>query len=396
MIKYSLLVKELKKHNIVRRLEIAKIAVEAGLWALTFIFGLSFFITFVMSPDAVKIPIAWLYIILAASVLFCSYNIFFFAFVSKLTKSQALNKDDEIDGVILDLSSKINKHKVRIIWLICGVVIAVSLLVSTVIVKISVNNLSVLKRIVNVSYLLPLLFCIAGSELMRIAVPKKGVKEQIDFLKAHFMKQYGFTEDQVMDKTLDASVDAFLVENNKKIMAEMYRDKKLKMKRAVCLIISFLPILACFILLMIFFMDYIFDGKREMLLYSGIGFSAMFAFLYVALFTFISVQNIWQRKFFNSESEKYKYHLEMLDETVKHIKRLCLILSVAFSAAVLLGGGVFLIVGAPFVEALTYGLLIGSAAIFITMIVTGLTLTRNHRKKLRAIAAKMVAVTDPL
>ncbi|MCL2751523.1 MAG: hypothetical protein FWE62_02070 [Firmicutes bacterium] len=346
-----------------------------------------------MRGNPSRIHIAWVLMILTATIVYCSYRIFFGGLVSKIIKNQSLNAEDEIDAAIISFGFRDQFHaftRKQLFCLIGGGATAVSVLALIIIAKtLSLPNIQAVSMAMSMGPGLAAGFSILGSDAIRMSLPKKESAEKIEMLTAYFMRQNGNTEAHIKETVWNASKDDFLITENNRIRSLMYPGSKLKKNRTIGTLICMLPFFIGIIPLVYFFMDYVFGGKRESLYLAGTSFVAMFILTGITVFVSFILAQRKQRDFLNTDQETYKYHLELLNEKTKHFKRLFLIIFAAFSAATAIGCGVFLLAHTLLLEALTYGLLIGFAAAYIALMRTSMTLTRKYNQKIRAVTDKM-------
>jgi len=400
IIKYSILFKDLKSHNKVKRLEIIKSIIEVMLFLAIFLFMCRFM--YAMVPvlgergENATIHRAWAYVLFLTNIIYFAYNFYFIETIKKLRKNQTLNKDSEIETAIISHDKRVNFDKLymrKMLLLSTGAVLVVFMLsimiTGRVLFYLDLREslaAAVINTILSYGVMLPQLFAIFSLDVLRFSsIPKKDDSKQIDFLTVYFHKKNGLTDEEV-DVKMYGSV---VVENDKKIRSEIYPAKKTKRNLIIILLIIIPPFLAGAMGSVVFLGLYLLKGKAEHFHFALIIFVAIFILSFIALPIIKLIDRNKLKSFFEADKDKYSYHLELHYEKQKHFKLCCLIFLASFTVAAVIGTSIFWAAGTTFVGALAYGLGIGLGAIVAAMNIIKFTLTRKHHKKASVIAAKI-------
>ena len=388
---YHLVIKHPLDRQKVKKLEKIKLIIEAAFLVFLFSFTIGLMISALVTSDTLSV--AWLYIAVILSIICFPYNIFFYTKLKKIVKNQSLDETNQIDLAIKNLSNALNIKKIKL-FCIVGIsmtIVGVSMWIAYSFLRNAEAHQSIM-AVLNIatimSIMLPMPFLFLAYASIQYKVSKKEIKNDISMLIAFFMTESGVSKDKIKDKILDDLLD----KEDDKIRNEMKKDKAIKRNWIIGGILCCLPFVIGFVPMMFFVFDgWVFsdENTRNSLFIAGIIFVSMFVVAGLATFVFILFYQKWKENFLQRDLEKYKHHIEINKIRTKHYKIVALILSVTFVVVSILSGGLLLLV-VPFLEALTYGILIGFVAIYIAWAVINFTLLgKDIKVELRELAEKI-------
>ncbi|MCL2848128.1 MAG: hypothetical protein FWE13_05225 [Firmicutes bacterium] len=451
-IKRQLLIKNLDEHKRIALLEKIKLGVSIALGVLFQICGIAILVNVARSDFGYGyshgIHIAWVYAGSIIHIIGYSFFIFFNNAVMKYIKNQTLDEENEIDIVILCMQSMVDLKKERrfdIVGLIFSV-LALLIAITFSIISRQYFYDGIFSLVFN-----GVLFVVFGIAMVWATIktivpftPKedKSSKEDsedeeddsesededddegepiIDILTNHFARLRGVDESYFRNKELDRLIESEdekiskameeeTIKENEEYIKELgkkgNKNKKAKSVLEWILIVLMFGIIGISILLFFssgFFVLFAvlmgaFNYPRERIFIAMIVLSlSVIVFSISLLFSHTIPEKKSEITFLQSNLEKYSLHLELYKIRNKIIYKRLLIILASFIGLVTITMLLFLwnLIGysVPFLEAIAYGLLIGTLTPFFTAF--GIQMLkgedgriRNH-KSVRAIAEKI-------
>lgn len=390
---YSLLIKEVSAHNKVAKLARVRVII---FWLLAI-----FSIIFLLINNGIDkfndiATIISSIIFLSIAVAAVVYQIWFYMYVDRLRKLQSFS-NDEIDDTFIELNKKYTIHNTRVkkallITIILGVVLFIASMIFLFVgielapepIEESMNTYLILSIIGFITLFADILISTLMIVFKQITFANKAVKE-IELIKQYFYTQQGLTKEQINKKKHNIFTNVY---DGEKILTYMFPDEKIRHSIRRLSILIIIPALVSGFLLgfAIVFAIIIPDSAllTLMLIIGGVLLVGSLTTYYVRYYKLFNNQ----RKIFNTDRDKYKYYLELADETKIYQTK-----SNLFSLVVTL---IFIIIGVlvGFLVQLTTEEVIGfiflSVIIWIIALIAFLIVSyRKYRIKAKLIEIKI-------